>query len=110
VQVRSVYLQGVAFLAPDALPEALAPLRAPLLAIERWANARGLSVPEAFLLFALGLPRVSLVVGFEREAQLAAALAAVRRRALGPSERAELASLVPPLDADLLEPSRWPSR
>jgi aryl-alcohol dehydrogenase-like predicted oxidoreductase len=107
VQVRSVFLQGVAFLAPGALPDALAPLRDPLAAIERWSRARGMTSADAFLLFAREIPRVPLVLGFERDAQLAAALEAWRRRRLAPSERAELAGLVPELGADVLDPSRW---
>src|SRR5690606_30970516 len=51
VHVRSVFLQGVAFLAPDALPEALAPLRDPLARIHAWAAARGLGPADPFLLF-----------------------------------------------------------
>lgn len=108
VQVRSVFLQGVAFLAPDALPMHLAPLREPLRRVAAWAHSRSLTVADACLLFAREIPGVALVLGFERAEQLDAALEAWRRPRLAPSERAALAGLVPELPPDVLDPSRWP--
>lgn len=107
VHVRSVFLQGVAFLAPDALPPHLAPLRAPLERIAKWASMRGLSVPDAFLLFARGLG-VPLVLGFERAAQVGEIVArreSVHAQMDAWSELAASTSL--PGRPDLLDPSRW---
>jgi aryl-alcohol dehydrogenase-like predicted oxidoreductase len=107
VQVRSVFLQGAAFLSPDALPGALARLCDPLHAIETWSRAHGLTTADAFLLFARAIPGATLVLGFERGAQLAAALATLRLPSLAPAACAELAALVPALGADVLDPSQW---
>jgi predicted oxidoreductase len=106
VHVRSVFLQGVAFLSPDALPPRLAPLVAPLARIRTWAAARGLAAHEPFLLYARALD-APLVLGFERSVQLEAALATCRRPGLGERDAGALAALVPPLAADVLDPSRW---
>jgi aryl-alcohol dehydrogenase-like predicted oxidoreductase len=109
VQVRSVFLQGVAFLAPDALPPHLEPLRDVLRRVADWAAARALATSDAFLLFArsLGAP---LVLGFERAAQLEACLAAWQRPLLPARECAALGALVPELPRELVEPFRWPER
>jgi aryl-alcohol dehydrogenase-like predicted oxidoreductase len=107
VQVRSVFLQGVAFLAPEVLPEHLGPLRDPLHRIAAWANARSLTVADACLLFARAVSGVSLVLGFERSAHLDAALAAWCRPVLSSAEHAELAGLTPELGDDVLDPSHW---
>ncbi len=109
VDVRSVFLQGVAHLEPDALPAALSPLREPLRRISRWSRARQLETAEAFLLFARTLPGVRLVLGCERGDQLVANLATWRRRPLDAAEFAELSALVPALDAAVLDPARWPA-
>lgn len=107
VQVRSVFLQGAAFLSPDALPGSLARLRDPLHAIESWSRAHGLTIADAFLLFARAIPGAQLVLGFEREAQLIAALATLRLPPLAPAACAELAALVPEFGAEVLDPSQW---
>lgn len=109
VQVRSLFLQGAALLAPDALPPALAVLAGPLARIERWASARGWSRARVLVAFAAAaFPGASLVIGAERADQLEASLAALAGAPLTASEAAELAALVPPLPDDVLDPWRWP--
>ncbi len=109
VDVRSVFLQGVAHLAPESLPEALAPLAEPLERIAAWAEPRGFEPAEAFLAFARELPGVRLVVGCESAAQLEQDLRWWRRRAPSRADLDALRACVPPLDDDLLDPSRWPT-
>ena len=109
VDVRSVFLQGVAHLAPAALPPHLAPLAPLLAALEARARDLGLrGLAEACLLYAAALPGVRLVLGFERTDQLTAALASWRRGPLRARRASGADRRVPPLDPALLDPARWP--
>src|SRR6516165_7858887 len=54
--VRSVFLQGVAYLGADKLPAYLDLLRGPMTTIGQWTRQRGRRTADAFLAFAAGLP------------------------------------------------------
>lgn len=108
VHVRSVFLQGAALLAPAALPEALAPLRSPLLHLRAFAVAHGISLAALLLGFAASLPGVLVVVGVEGVAQLAEHLQTTRTPARASALASAAADLVPPLPDPVLDPWRWP--
>lgn len=110
VYVRSVFLQGVAFIDPAQLPGFLAAARAPLLAIERWAHEQGCTVGDAFLLFARQrLPGV-LVLGCEAPEQLAPHLNLWQRQDVDCAGLERLADALPDLGAGVLDPAQWPPR
>src|SRR5439155_24255220 len=74
VFARSVFLQGVAHLSPEALPVRLGAagweLAGPLASVHRWCAARGLRPCEAFLGFARCLAPARVLIGCETAAQL----------------------------------------
>lgn len=79
VFARSVYLQGVLLLTPEALPPVLAPLAEPLRAFRQLAATAGLAVNALALHAVLDrAPIASAVVGVATPAQLDALLAAWR--------------------------------
>lgn len=107
VFVRSVFLQGVAFIAPRKLPRHLAGFAEPLSEIRGQATALGCELEQLFLAYAATLPGVTAVVGCETVAQLRGIVAA--EAAPGPSMSSvrRLANRIPPLPERLLDPSRW---
>jgi aryl-alcohol dehydrogenase-like predicted oxidoreductase len=108
VFVRSVFLQGVAYLDPGELPPHLAPLREPLTNVCHWARQRGLCPADAFLAFAAGLPGAVILIGCETAAQLDENLhnwSHARQRA---TEVDELSRAVPSLPPEVLNPACWP--
>lgn len=106
VHVRSVFLQGVAFLDPRWLPADLDGLRAPMRRIRRWARERGLEPAAVFLHFARTLPVDALVVGCERHWQLESNLGFLESE-IDERELAQLAREVGVEHEALVDPSRW---
>lgn len=104
--LRSVFLQGVAFLAPNELDPYLASLGAPLERLDRWAEERQLTRAELFLRYAQS-KGARLVIGCESVDQLRDNLEIWRRGPLSPRRIAKLEALVPELPAALLDPSKW---
>jgi len=107
VLVRSVFLQGVAHLAVEALPAALSGLARPLRLLDDWARARGLRRADAFLLYARECLTVPLVLGCETAGQLCRNLVAWRSLEAPAAELHELAARLGPAGGELLDPSRW---
>jgi aryl-alcohol dehydrogenase-like predicted oxidoreductase len=105
---RSIYLQGLLTLPPEAVAEKLP---AALSAARRWhALAADWNLPpvELALRHALSL-EVPLVIGADTPGQLRETLDLARLTPLPPECAAELAeALGPLLDATILEPWRWP--
>lgn len=108
VHVRSVFLQGAALLEPTGLPEALAPLRSPLLDLRAFATAHELPLAALLLGFAASLDGVLVVVGVETVAQLDEHLRTVQALARASALASAAADLVPPLPDAVLDPWRWP--
>lgn len=109
IHLRSVFLQGVAFMTPKTLPEHLRGLAGALSASRAWAERRGVSAGTAFLRYACTLPVAALVLGSERRWQLESNLAAWRDP-LTDDEREslrQLADAVGVLDGSLINPARW---
>jgi aryl-alcohol dehydrogenase-like predicted oxidoreductase len=108
VFIRSVFLQGVAHLSPDALAPHLEPLRPVLAAIARWAQPRHMTPAEACLLYVRDTCPLPVVLGMETEAQLEANIRTWARSELAPAELADLAAQVPDLPEAVVDPSKWP--
>lgn len=103
VFVRSIYLQGVAHLMPEALPAHLAELREPLAAV----RAFGVPTWQLFLAYAGTLPGAVPLLGCERASQLAENLAAWRDRGRHRQAVAQLAAGMPVLPDRVLDPAQW---
>ncbi len=103
VFVRSIYLQGVAHLAPDALPGHLAVLRGPLAAVRE----TGVPAWQLFLAYAGTLPGAVPLLGCERAAQLADNVAAWRDRDRHAETVKSLAAAMPALPDRVLDPAQW---
>ena len=108
VFVRSAFLQGVAHLAPEALPAHLSELKPVLGAVARWAAGRGMGLADAFLLYLRDALTAPVVLGIETPAQLEANLRTWTLPPLGAVALAELTALVPELPDSVLDPSMWP--
>ena len=106
VFVRSVFLQGVAFLSLDQLDPYLKPLRAPLEVLDAWARDNQLSRAELFMRYARA-PGAHLVLGCESAEQLRQNLDAWRLGPLAVNQLQEVEALVPELPAALLNPAQW---
>lgn len=104
VFVRSVFLQGLAFLAPAAIPAALSPVASVL---EKFGNLpSGVEPWHLFLQWARTLPVEGVVIGAETAEQVRDLLDAWQRVEL--AERASLAAEdVPDLLTSILDPRRW---
>ena len=107
IHLRSVYLQGVAFLPTHRLPRHLTPCRETLHRIDRFATARGVHPAEVWLDYARSLPVTRIVIGAETAAQLRRN---AERRTSPPLEGVhQLASDLSILPDAVLDPSRWPA-
>ncbi|MBA2558019.1 MAG: aldo/keto reductase [Chloroflexi bacterium] len=108
VFVRSVFLQGAAFLDGPALPLHLRPLVEPLEAIRAWAHGHGCGMVEAFLWAVRRLPVAGVLIGCETVAQLQQDLDAWTAQGPTGADLEGVAALVDPLPDEVLDPSRWP--
>ncbi|NIA13410.1 MAG: hypothetical protein GWP08_04965, partial [Nitrospiraceae bacterium] len=106
--VRSVYLQGLLTLSPEAVATRLP---AAVEASRRWhafTEQQGLSPLELAVRFGVALD-VPLVVGAETPGQLRETIALVKRGPLPLESIAALAEAVAPaLEDSILEPWTWP--
>jgi aryl-alcohol dehydrogenase-like predicted oxidoreductase len=107
VIVRSVYLQGVAHLAPEELPGFLKPLRGPLAAARAWAAQRGGTQSLPFLAYA-ARQQAAVLVGCESVAQFEKTWDdwSLIDGLLDDVEA--LAATIPDLPVEVLHPPLWP--
>lgn len=110
VYVRSVYLQGVAHLGSARLPGFLAPLAAPMRAIEAFAGELGVEPRAVYLAFVRELPGVHPVLGCETAAQLAQLLRDWEDETIDGALLSGLVDQLPTAEAALVDPSLWPRR
>ena len=103
VHARSLFLQGLALMDPDAVPDELAPARRPLAAFRARAAELGLTPLQAALGFVSALRDLDvMLVGVDSAEQLRQILFA-RVSSVRPSDFAEVG-----IEArELLDPSRW---
>lgn len=109
VLVRSVLLQGVAALPPEALPRHLHALRSTLDWIADWAGRRGEPTTDVFIRYACAVTNGTLVIGAEAPLQVRANLRACQCPPLAAVEAEELRSAIPQFEATQLDPALWPS-
>lgn len=104
--VRSVFLQGLAFLPSEQLDPFFAPLSPVLDALDHWASEHGTGLPDLFLRYARA-QGAHLVLGCESTDQLRQNLASWDLGPLTDDEIQAVEALVPQLPAALLNPARW---
>jgi aryl-alcohol dehydrogenase-like predicted oxidoreductase len=112
VVIRSIFLQGTAHLGWAGLPPWLrthaAELREPLSRIESWCTARSLALADPFLVFGLGLRGTVVLIGCETAGQIAAALRTCQTAGPLLGSVTCLASEIPDLPEQALNPAFWP--
>ena len=105
VHLRSVFLQGLLLLPPDAAAAHVPTAMRPLAAWTQWRNERGLDPVRGAIGVAKSLPGVRYcVVGVDRQSQLEEIIEAWA--STGPLEAAFLATT----DEDVIDPRRWARR
>lgn len=108
VFARSVFVQGLVFLAPEALPDFLEPARGALARFRAFAAAHGLSLAALALGAVLAEPEVTSVVVGADTADQVDEIAAVEP--LDPATAAAAVSAFAGEPAHLFDPSCWPAR
>lgn len=106
VHVRSVYLQGAAFLAPDRLPTHLTASRPLIEEIHTYARRVGREVMDVWLDYARTLPVDHLVIGTESLVQLRRNADRFTQPCL--DSISCFAADLPLLGDEILDPARWP--
>ncbi len=109
VHARSVLLQGVVGMAPDALPDFLARMNSPLRRLAELADQNRLTPVAAAIAFVHNLPEVDVVLcGVEDQVQLREILHA-SQQGIDEKMKAGFEDLAV-YDPALIDPSRWPER
>ena len=110
VILRSVFLQGIAFLETSALPTYLAPLAPAHRLVSEFARHRDCPPPKVWLSYARALAEshrdVTVLAGSERPSQLSTDIEHWALP-LAAEECQELAERIGGLSTDLLDPSNW---
>lgn len=106
VHLRSVFLQGSAFLTVAELPSQLSPCSEILREIHQLSEARAVSATDVWFDYARRLPVDRLVIGAETALQLRQNAARMSSPPIEGLER--LAAAVPDLPAVALDPAQWP--
>lgn len=108
VFIRSVFLQGLFFMNPAALPQGLALAGGPLANISRIAALHGMSVAQLAVSFVRDLPGVtSLVIGAERPEQVEETAAYLEGPPLPQEARLEIERSFAGLPEELINPNKW---
>ena len=103
--IRSVYLQGVAFLNPNHLPHHLKPLNSFLNNIQGLSRELRVNPEEIWLNFARSIPATNLVLGTESVTQVLSNYAVMSKSVSHEVE--EFYSQIPQFADELLDPSLW---
>lgn len=103
LHARSVFLQGVLLMQPDALPARLAGLRKPLLRFRERCSTLGMTPLAAALGFVRDLPGISQIVCGVQSASELAQLGQALAQAQTPPDFSDLAMT----DASLVNPALW---
>jgi aryl-alcohol dehydrogenase-like predicted oxidoreductase len=105
IHARSIFLQGLLFLDPQALPPFFDPVRSHLMSVREAVRGAGHSMLSAAVSFVERLPQIDrVIVGATNLAELEQIIAAAREPA--PLPASELAFH----EARILDPSQWPAR
>lgn len=106
--VRSLFLQGLLFMSPDALPDHLHEAREPLCTLRSLAEEEGLSLSQLAVTFIRDLPEIdSLVIGAETAMQFKDSLKLIAGPALSNQTRARIMESIPELPCSVLDPALW---
>lgn len=107
IHVRSVFLQGLYFMNPEALPEKLLPMKTALEQLKQLCHQAGVSVGDAALNYVIENPNIDqLVIGVETAQQLQANLESMANW----KTNSELFSSIETIeikDKALLNPVNW---
>lgn len=106
VHIRSVFLQGVAFLDPGDLPAGLKGLANELQMIEDFAAATHMSRQAVFLQYACNLPSAGVVIGCETVGQLEQNLSMLAQQGVG-ADLDRLANSIVLHEDRVLDPDFW---
>lgn len=110
VFVRSVYLQGLAWLDETRLPARFEPLREALGGLSSWARERGSTLGQVCLRFVLSAVETEVVVGCETPEQMRRNLSTVQEhRRFSSADLDELEALAGSWDVTVLDPRSWTS-
>ncbi len=109
VFVRSVFLQGLAFVPTRKLPRKLSGFGEPLDEIRGTSQALGCSVETLFLSYVGSLPGCTAVLGCETVEQLRGLVEATSAARPSPASLHRLAARITSLPDRLLDPSQWPA-
>lgn len=107
IYLRSIFLQGLAFIQPRQLPDHLRDFTEPLLEIRGCSTALECSVLDLFVAYAATLPGCTVVVGCETVSQLRGIIAASEISGPSPESLCRLANRIVPMPARLLDPAQW---
>ncbi|WP_239618839.1 aldo/keto reductase [Cohnella mopanensis] len=103
IQARSVFLQGLLCMEPNAIPAYFQPHVGKLLSFQQYITEQGINPIEAALAFVDGLPEIdAFVCGVNRSEQLRQLIACAANRSKG-LDFSQFAST----DSTLLNPSLW---
>lgn len=105
IHLRSVYLQGTAFMSSSRLPPHLDPCFNTLDRIDRFAAERDVQAADVWLDYARSLPVARLVIGAETAAQLRQNAERLTSRPIEGVR--QLAADLPILPDAVLDPSLW---
>ena len=109
VFVRSIYLQGVFFMEPDALPTHLSSAKEPLQKIREIAKAENMSLSEFALSFIRSADGVtSVVLGCETAAQVKENAKLFTDKSISASSQKSIARICEEIDPIVVRPWEWP--
>lgn len=109
LHLRSVLLQGVLLIAPDALPRPLAGLAPSLQRLGHIAEAAGRSVMELAIGFVASQGADGMVIGFDAARQVGPVASVLDGRQLAPSLAAQVREIAAGVPQGLADPRTWPS-
>lgn len=108
VFARSIFLQGLFFLDPDALPENLKLAREPLMTLRKLAQKHEIDIAEMAISFVRDLPEISsMVIGAETSAQVLNNCDLIECPKLSDELKDEILNVFSDLPEKIINPSLW---
>lgn len=108
VFARSIFLQGLFFLDPNALPENLKLAREPIIALKKLAQKYEIGIAEMAVAFVRDLPEISsLVIGAENSTQVLDNCDLIECPKLSDELKDEILNVFSDLPEKIINPSLW---
>jgi len=108
VFARSIFLQGLFFLEPDALPENLKLAREPIIFLRKLAEKYEIGIAEMAVAFVRDLPEISsLVIGVENSIQVLDNCDLIECPKLSYELKDEILNVFSDLSERIINPSLW---